>query len=56
MSAKDVCHNGIKWYFCPHCGRKLIKYSSGATAERLYLKCRQCGKEVEIRIKSKVDC
>ncbi len=54
MSAKDT--NKEKWYFCPHCGRKLIKYTVGTIADRVYLKCRQCGRNVEIRIKSKVDC
>lgn len=39
-----------KWYKCPHCGKKLIKYEEKANCEGLFLLCKSCGKEVEIEI------
>ena len=43
-----------KWYICPYCKKKkLIKYSKDAKAKGIFLLCKNCGKEVEIRIKNK---
>ncbi|CUN17318.1 Uncharacterised protein [Blautia hydrogenotrophica] len=39
-----------KWYFCPDCGQKLLIYHNAATCSGVYVKCKKCGKTVEIRI------
>jgi transcription elongation factor Elf1 len=40
-----------KWYVCPHCGKNLLKYNPQmAKSERVYLKCKNCKEEVEIKI------
>ncbi len=38
------------WYCCPHCGKKLLKHTREASARGFYIKCRRCGKEIEVRI------
>ena len=40
------------WYHCPECGTKLLIYDNTSRAEGLYIKCRTCKTEVEIKIKS----
>jgi predicted RNA-binding Zn-ribbon protein involved in translation (DUF1610 family) len=40
-----------KWYRCPECGKKLVIYDNTAACQGVFLKCRECDKEVEIRIK-----
>lgn len=39
-----------KWYRCPDCGTKLGIFDNTAKCKGFYIKCRTCGKEVEIRI------
>ena len=39
-----------RWYFCPYCGKKLLRYSFGARASGFFIKCRHCGKEIEVRL------
>ena len=41
-----------EWYRCPHCGQKLLVYTDTAECSDLYMKCRKCRKEVEIKIKN----
>lgn len=42
-----------KWYKCPFCTKKIILYSKDAYSQGVFLKCKNCGKEVEIKIKNK---
>lgn len=39
-----------KWYCCPECGQKILKKGDGAKSEEIYIKCKKCGKEIEIKI------
>lgn len=39
-----------KWYFCPFCNKKIIKYSKDAECKGVFLLCKKCGKQVEIKI------
>lgn len=38
------------WYLCPVCGQKLLIYDDTAKCTHVYLRCKKCGKEVEIKI------
>lgn len=40
-----------KWYQCPYCKKKLVKYKKNARAEGIFLWCKNCKKEIEIKIK-----
>lgn len=40
------------WYRCPECGTKLLIYDNTSRAKGLYMKCRTCKTEVEIKIKA----
>lgn len=43
-----------KWFICPYCGQKLLQYDSvKASSEGVFLKCKKCKKEVEIKIATK---
>lgn len=42
-----------KWYLCPYCKKKLIKYKEDAISKGVFLLCKKCGKEVEIKINNK---
>lgn len=40
-----------KWYHCPKCGQKLIKYyGKEAKSKKVYIKCKKCNEEIEINI------
>lgn len=39
-----------KWYLCEHCGKKLLIYDDAAKSEGIYIRCKGCGREIEIRI------
>lgn len=39
-----------EWYKCPYCNKKIIKYKKDAKCKGVFLLCKNCGKEVEIRI------
>ena len=39
-----------EWYHCPNCGRKLAIYDNAAKSNGVYLLCKECGKEIEIKI------
>ena len=39
-----------KWYICPSCGKKLVKYEKDAISKNVFLICKKCGKEIEIEI------
>ena len=39
-----------KWYICPYCNKKLVKYKKGAKSKGVFLLCKNCKKEIEIKI------
>lgn len=39
-----------KWFRCPKCGQKLLKYKEDAESKKVYLKCKRCKNEIEIKI------
>lgn len=40
-----------KWYDCPKCGKKLLKYDDEKVkSAQVYIKCKNCKEEVEIKI------
>ena len=39
-----------RWYVCPVCGQKICQFSDEAIAMELYIKCKKCHNEIEIRI------
>lgn len=41
-----------QWYFCPICKKKLLLYKTNAHCEQVFIKCKKCGNEVEVRINS----
>lgn len=39
------------WFRCPNCGQKLLKYDEvDGKSKKLFIKCKQCKEEVEIKI------
>lgn len=38
------------WYKCPYCGQKLLLYDNTAKSKGIYIKCKKCGKEIEIKV------
>ena len=40
-----------EWYRCPECGQKLFLYDNTAQAHGIYVKCKKCGSNVEVKIK-----
>lgn len=39
-----------KWYTCPACGQRLLIYADGAKCSGVYIRCKGCKREVEVRI------
>ena len=39
-----------EWYKCPKCGQNLIIYDNTAKCSGVFLKCKSCKKEIEIKI------
>lgn len=40
----------MKWYLCPYCNKKLVKYNQDANSEGVFFLCKKCKKEIEIKI------
>lgn len=42
-----------KWYCCPapDCRQKLLIYDNTALCSGVYIRCKKCGREVEVNIK-----
>jgi len=38
------------WYICPHCGRKLARVEKAAISKGIYVFCKHCKLEVEVRV------
>lgn len=39
-----------KWFDCDNCGQHLLIYENTAKCKGVFIKCKRCGKEVEIKI------
>ena len=39
-----------KWFLCPYCNKRIVKYNKGAYSRGVFLLCKKCGREIEIRI------
>ena len=39
-----------KWFCCPVCKKHLCVYDDVAKSRGVYIKCKECGNEVEIKI------
>lgn len=39
-----------KWYRCPKCGQKILIYDDTAECHGVYVRCKACGDEIEIKI------
>ena len=39
-----------KWFICPYCKKKLVKFDKDAKSKGIFLLCKKCGNEIEIRI------
>lgn len=39
-----------KWYTCPHCGKSAALFDNTAHCAGVYVKCKECKREFEIRI------
>lgn len=42
-----------KWFLCPYCKKKLIRYKEDAESKGVFLLCKNCKKEIEIKINNK---
>ena len=47
------CGKTKKWYVCPNCNKKLIKYDKDAYSKSIFLICKNCKSEIEIKISNK---
>jgi len=45
-----MADNKKDWYICPHCGKKILLYELGAKSEKVYIKCKNCKREIEIKL------
>lgn len=41
--------NEKQWYICPVCGYKLLKTKKGFYSRGVFIKCKKCQKEIEIK-------
>ena len=39
-----------KWFRCPCCGKKVLIYDDTAKCDGVYINCRECKREVKIKI------
>lgn len=39
-----------KWFKCPHCGKRLVVYDNTAKSNGVFISCKKCKREIEIRI------
>lgn len=38
------------WFCCPRCGKRLLLYDNTAECRGVYIKCKACGRVVEVRV------
>ncbi|MEY8283214.1 hypothetical protein AALA13_05185 [Lachnospiraceae bacterium 50-23] len=41
------------WYRCRRCGQKLALFSNTSRCQGVFIRCKRCGREEEIRISNK---
>lgn len=41
------------WFSCPICGQKICQFNDEAMAFELYIKCKKCHNEIEIKVNVK---
>ena len=39
-----------EWYICPFCKKKIVRYEKDAISKGVFLLCKKCKKEIEIKI------
>lgn len=39
-----------KWFLCPYCNKRIVKYEQGAYSKGIFFLCKNCKKEIEIKI------
>lgn len=39
-----------KWYVCPHCGKSLVIYEDTAVCKGVFIRCKECRREIEIKV------
>nr|DAI08420.1 MAG TPA: cysteine-rich protein [Bacteriophage sp.] len=43
-----------KWYICPYCKKKLVRYEEkDAISKGVFFLCKKCKREIEIKINKK---
>lgn len=38
------------WYTCPYCGKKLAVMTANAVSRGVFIKCKGCKREIEIKV------
>lgn len=38
------------WFTCPVCGQKICQFTEDAMSMKLYIKCKKCHNEIELKI------
>lgn len=41
---------GREWYRCPICGQKLLQKNKDGESKDIFIKCKKCKNEIEIKI------
>ena len=44
--------NMKEWYKCPYCKQNILKYATNAESEKIYIICKKCKREIEVKIKA----
>ncbi len=39
-----------EWFKCPVCGKKLVLYDNAANCKGVFIYCKKCRKDIEIKI------
>lgn len=39
-----------KWYHCPKCGQRILIYQNTAVCAGIFIKCKKCGNNIEVKI------
>jgi len=39
-----------EWFKCPYCGKNAVLHDNTAKCRGVYMRCKKCGKEIEIKI------
>lgn len=47
---KENTNTERHWFTCPCCGQKICQFADGAISMQVFIKCKKCGNEIELRI------